>query len=194
MLVMFKLLMGKVQLPPGAYCVVLVAVIAEKIGDCMRAMRDSGIANSGDKNQCRVITWQKTGHFSRGVNQLPFDTETYVMCVYSENKEWPSNLFKSWFGGKFDRGSPTSSVINVPSNSSKPTHLVDGKMVPVNKTCEPETLGYFFAQAFLRRSDDNAVLLPGVGAGGLARGVIYWGASVVGFDNRQCQVKYCKDW
>ena len=48
---MFSLLKTKIQLED--HCVFLVAVM---LGDCMRAMKNVGVANSGTSNQVRAIT------------------------------------------------------------------------------------------------------------------------------------------
>ena len=177
-----------------SHCVFLVGVMPQMIGDCMLAMEDAGIANTGQRNKFRVITWQKPGKFSKGRDsQLPYDVEYYVMCVLSVDEKWPSNLFHTWFNQDSSDGRrPGSSVIQVPAMTHKPTHTINGKAEVVNKSMVPYRLGHGMALAFCQPTE--WALFPGMGAGGAMAGFVFAGVNVVGFDHRRSQVTYCQSW
>jgi tRNA G10 N-methylase Trm11 len=75
---------------------------------------------------------------------------------------------------------------------NKPTHEINGQAVVVNETMEAPTLGYCFAQAFVKVG--GTILYPGCGAGGGMKGGLLAGRNAIAFDIRQSQVRHCKDW
>lgn len=112
MTTMLTLIKDKIMLED--YCVFLIAVVPEMIGACFKAMESAGVANTGDKNRFRVITWHKPGKFQKGRNNaLPSDTEFYATCVWTPDGIWPDELFFSWFNQPLQNDRPGSSVVEV---------------------------------------------------------------------------------
>ena len=113
------------------WTLVFVHVMPHMIGDTMKALIDSGLANMKNKQATRLLIWQKMSTASaRGPAQLPHDCDYVVMGIHSKTTKLPANLYKCWHD-RSSPGYPHTTVVDVPRIGS---NTLDGFGKVVNRT------------------------------------------------------------
>ena len=109
-------------------CVTCAFVMPEKIGECIQAMQDAGLAPQGTQ----VITWVKPTKFSMPKSHFSRDVEYMVLGFWTEDK-LPYPKPKSWLGMGVDlskEGAPSWFA----ADNLRQKFKMPGKSDPVNMT------------------------------------------------------------
>ena len=130
--------------PKPDYQVAIMAVVPEKIGECVEAMTETGLANLETARSTDVVVWHKPGKFVVKHNwTMPSDKEYFVIGVNSEDQTHPGNDFPgNWIG----KGSFDTTVLSVPNLTRRWT---DEKHQIVNRAENNAFLSYQVMNIFV---------------------------------------------
>jgi len=107
---------------------IFCGVNAKYIGECTKAMIDSGLVNNQMTQPTRELIWWKRNKYKvPNASVITNDHETYVLgWSMKEPGTLPKNFFKDWFGTKW----PDTTILDIPNLEQRMKRM--GK--PVNLT------------------------------------------------------------